>query len=463
VASRRAPVTVVVLAAGQGTRMRSRTIKLLHPVAGSPMVDRLLDAVEAIHPRRIVTVVGYQAEQVEEALADRDCSFVRQEQQLGTGHAVLQAAREIQSSRQSTLLVLNGDMPTLRPATLRNLLSQHRRSGAALTLLTAEVDDPGGYGRIVRDAQGRVSHIVEQADATRSERKIREINCGVYCARASRMLDALEQVQPDNSQGEYYITDAVRFLIERGEKVVALPHPDPEELLGVNTRAELARASAELYRRKAEELLDSGVTLLDPSRTWIEPRVRVGRDTVIYPDVILEGQTVLGRDCTVRSGTRISDCRIGDGVEIKDHSVLTSSRVGPGAAIGPFAHLRPGSQLGPATKVGNFVELKKTRLGQGSKASHLAYLGDATIGADCNIGAGTITCNYDGSHKHSTVLDSGVFIGSDTQLVAPVKVRKGAYVAAGTTVTDDVPAGALAIGRARQTNVKGWVARRKKK
>ena len=462
-AGRRAPVTVVILAAGQGTRMRSKTIKLLHPVAGRPMVARLLDSVQAIRPRKIITVVGFQAEQVQEALAGRSCSFALQKKQLGTGHAVLQAARAIGAGRDSTLLVLNGDMPTLRPATLRNLLARHRKSGAALTLMTAQAEDPTGYGRIVRDSRGQVARIVEQADATRAERAIREINCGIYCARASLMLGALKSVKPDNSQGEYYITDAVRALIERGEKVAAVSHSDTDELLGVNTREELTRASKELYRRKAAELQTAGVTLLDPSRCWIEPQVRIGRDSVIYPDVILEGETVLGQDCVVRSGSRITDCKVGHDVEIKDHSVLISSRVGNGAEVGPFAHLRPGSTLGTKSRVGNFVELKKTTLGPGSKASHLAYLGDASIGPNCNIGAGTITCNYDGTHKHPTVLDSGVFIGSDAQLVAPVRVRKDAYVAAGTTVTDDVPAGALAIGRARQTNVLGWVERRKRK
>lgn len=462
-AGRRAPVTVVILAAGQGTRMRSKTIKLLHPVAGRPMVTRLLDAVQAIRPQKIITVVGFQAAQVREVLAGHSCSFALQKKQLGTGHAVLQAARAIGAGRNSTLLVLNGDMPTLRPATLRNLLARHRKSGAALTLMTARAEDPTGYGRIVRDSHGQVASIVEQADATRAERAILEINCGIYCARASLMLDALKQVKPNNSQGEYYITDAVRALIERGEKVAAVSHSDTDELLGVNTREELTRASKELYRRKAEELQTAGVTLLDPSRCWIEPQVRIGRDSVIYPDVILEGETALGQDCVVRSGSRVTDCKVGNNVEIKDHSVLISSRVGNDAEIGPFAHLRPGSTLGTKSKVGNFVELKKTTLGPGSKASHLAYLGDASIGPNCNIGAGTITCNYDGKHKHPTVLDSGVFIGSDAQLVAPVRVRKDAYVAAGTTVTDDVPAGALAIGRARQKNVLGWVGRRKRK
>jgi len=462
-AGRRAPVTVVILAAGQGTRMRSKTIKLLHPVAGRPMVARLLDSVQAIRPQKIITVVGFQAEQVQEALAGHSCSFALQKKQLGTGHAVLQAARAIGAGRNSTLLVLNGDMPTLRPATLRNLLARHRKSGAALTLMTAQAEDPTGYGRIVRDSRGQVVRIVEQADATRAERAISEINCGIYCARASLMLDALKSVKPNNSQGEYYITDAVRALIGRGEKVAAVSHADTDELLGVNTREELTRASKELYRRKAEELQTAGVTLLDPSRCWIEPQVRIGRDSVIYPDVILEGKTALGQDCVVRSGSRITDCKVGRNVEVKDHSVLISSRVGNDAEIGPFAHLRPGSTLGTKSRVGNFVELKKTTLGPGSKASHLAYLGDASIGPNCNIGAGTITCNYDGTHKHHTVLDSGVFIGSDAQLVAPVRVRKDAYVAAGTTVTDDVPAGALAIGRARQTNVLGWVGRRKRK
>jgi bifunctional UDP-N-acetylglucosamine pyrophosphorylase/glucosamine-1-phosphate N-acetyltransferase len=458
----RAALTVVLLAAGQGTRMRSGTIKLLHAVAGRPMVRLALDAVQALRPARTIVVVGFQADRVREALAGAGCTFALQERQRGTGDAVVQAAQAIHAGPRGILLVVNGDLPRIRPATLRKLVGRHRRSAAALSFLTTHVEDPAGYGRIVRDARGNLLRIVEQTDATREERGIREINCGIYCAQASKLLPVLRRLRPANAQGEYYITDAVQRMIAAGEKVLAVPHGDAGEVLGVNTRAELAHAAAAIYARKAAELQDRGVTLLDPSRTWVDPRARVGRDSVLYPGVIVEGATVLGRRCVVRPGCRIADCRIASDVEIQDHSVLQESEVGRSARVGPFAHLRPGSVLGPETRVGNFVELKKARLGRGTKASHLSYLGDAEIGPDCNIGAGTITCNYDGTKKHPTVLDRGVFIGSDTQLVAPVTVRRGAYVAAGTTVTQDVPAGALAIGRGRQRNIEGWVARKRR-
>ena len=459
----RAPLTVVVLAAGQGVRMRSRTIKLLHPVAGRPMIALALDTVQALSPSRVITVVGFQADRVREALNGYRSAFVLQKEQRGTGHAVLQAAREIGNSSRSTLLIVNGDVPLLRPATLRGLLAGHRKSGAALTVLTTLLDDPSGYGRVVRDGHSRVLRIVEQRDATADERRIREINCGIYCAQASTLLATLKRLRPDNVQGEYYITDAVERLIRGNAEVRAVCHKDPDEVLGVNTRQELARATAALYARKAAEVQIRGATLLDAGRTWIDPAARIGRDCTLYPDVIIEGPTVLGEGTVVFPGSRLQNCKVGREVVIKDHSVLVDSKVGDRAQVGPFAHLRPGSVLGPDSRVGNFVELKKTNLGPGSKASHLAYLGDATIGADCNIGAGTITCNFDGSRKHTTTLGREVFIGSNTQLVAPVTVRRGAYVAAGSTVTVDVPAGALAIARSRQRNIRGWVRRNKKK
>ena len=456
----RAPLTVVVLAAGQGTRMRSRTIKLLHAVAGRPMASLVLEAVGALKPTGTVAVVGFQADRVRAELADQGCEFVLQREQRGTGHAVLQAARRIPA--RSTVLIVNGDLPLIRPATLKNFVNRHRRAGAALSVMTTEPDDPARYGRIVRDSRSQIQRIVEYKDATRAERAISEVNAGIYCARASKLLPVLRRLRPDNAQREYYITDAVKRLIQRGEKVVAIRHADAGEVLGVNTRQELAMASATLYARKAAELQDRGVTILDAARTWVDPRARIGRDTVLYPDVFIEGPTVIGTGCVVLPGCRLADCRLGREVVVKDHSLLVDARVGDGAQVGPFAHLRPGSILESDTRVGNFVELKKTRLGRRSKASHLSYLGDASIGPDCNIGAGTITCNYDGTHKHTTTLARGVFIGSDAQLIAPVTVRAGAYVAAGTTVTEDVPAGALAIGRGRQRNIPGWARQRKK-
>ncbi len=462
VAGSRAPLTVLLLAAGQGTRLKSKTIKLLHPVAGQPMVTWVARATGALRPSRTVAVVGFQGERVQAALAGLCDAFAVQAEQRGTGHAVMQAAGALRGA-PGPLLIVNGDLPSLKPATLSALVALHRKSKAALTLVTTDLDDPTGYGRIVRDGKGRVTRIVEHKDATANEREIGEINCGIYCAQGSVLMPLLKKLRPDNAQGEYYLTDAIHALIAKGEAVVALKHADSEEVLGVNTRVELAAAGASLYARKAAELQHDGVTLLDASRTWIDPRAKVGRDTVIYPDVLVEGDCVIGEDCVVRSGSRLAGMVLGRGVEVKDHCVLLDSRIGDNAQLGPFAHVRPGSIVEANAHVGNFVELKKTRLGKGSKASHLTYLGDADIGPNCNIGAGTITCNYDGVNKYPTTLGSGVFVGSDSQLVAPVTVGDGAYVAAGTTVTDNVPPGALALGRVRQLNLEGWVARRKKK
>jgi bifunctional UDP-N-acetylglucosamine pyrophosphorylase/glucosamine-1-phosphate N-acetyltransferase len=462
VAEDSASLTVLVLAAGLGKRMRSKTIKLLHPVAGRPMVAHVLAAARALAPRRIVTVVGHQAAEVRAALDGLSDAFVLQPEQRGTGDAVFRAARSLRASN-GALLILNGDLPTVRTSTLQTIVSRHRSSSAALTLVGAEVEDSSGYGRIVRGRDGEIRRIVEDRDASPDEKAIREVNCGIYCADPSKLFPALRLLRPDNVQGEYYLTDAVHHLLAGGKKVTALRIARAEELLGVNDRAELARASKLLYARKAAELQASGVTILDPARTWVDPRARIGRDTVLYPDVFIEGASTLGEDCVVRAGCRLTDVVLGRGVEVRDHSVLVDSRVGDKAAIGPFAHLRPGSVLGPEVRIGNFVEIKEAQLGRGTKANHLSYLGDASIGAGSNIGAGTITCNYDGEKKHRTVLGRGVFIGSDTQLVAPVEVGNGAYVGAGTTVTEKVPAGALALSRTRQANIRGWVARHKDK
>ncbi len=462
-AARRAALTVLVLAAGLGKRMRSKKVKLLHAVAGRPMVAHVVETARCLAPDRVVAVLGHQAEQVRAALEGTCDDFALQRPQRGTGHAVLQAAPLLPKRDGSTLLILNGDLPTLRASTLRAIVSRHRRSGATLTIVTASAEDPSGYGRIVRDAAGRVLRIVEEQDASALERRIREINCGIYCADAQKLLPVLARLRPSRSSGELYLTDAVERLIARGEPVRAVRCEDAAEVLGVNTRAELARATRTLYARKSAELLGAGVTLLDPDRTFVDPRARVGRDTVLYPDVIVEGASAIGEDCVIRQGCRLVEASLGRGVEVRDHSLLDRCVVGDGAVVGPFAHLRPGSVLEPEVRIGNFVEVKQSRLGRGTKAMHLSYLGDATIGEGCNIGAGTITCNYDGSSKNPTVLGRGVFVGSDTQLVAPVRVGDGAYVGAGTTVTEDVPPGALALSRARQVNVEGWVERRRRK
>lgn len=427
------------------------------------MIEHILETSRALRPTQILTVVGHQADEVREAAAGLCDDFIVQTDQRGTGHAVRKAVPQLKQKTRGQLLILNGDLPTLRPSTVRALLSRHRRSGAAMTLLTARLDDASGYGRIIRDARGGISRIVEDRDATAQERKIKECNCGIYCTDPNRFLPVLAKLRPNNVQGEYYLTDAVHKLIRAGQKVLAVCHNNAEEVLGVNTREELARASRSLYGRKAGQLMNSGVTILDESRTWIDPRAKIGRDTLIYPDVIIEGDCTIGEGCIVRPGCRIVDSKIGRSAEIKDHSVILESTVGPEAQVGPFAHLRPLSRLDARVKVGNFVEVKKSRLREGVKASHLSYVGDADIGDGSNIGAGTITCNYDGERKLPTVLGKNVFVGSDTQFIAPVNIGEGAYIGAGSTITEDVPAGALALSRVRQRNVNGWVERRNKK
>ncbi len=441
--------------------MRSARAKVLHEVAGRPMAAHVLDAARALRPAAILTVIGHQANEVRAALDGMSDSFVLQSEQLGTGHAVLQAAPLLRGPRSETLLILNGDLPSVRPATLRALLATHRRLKADLTVMTTVLDDPSGYGRIVRGSRGEIARIVEDKDATPAEKRIREINAGIYCARTAALIPQLERLRPSNAQREYYLTDAVARLIASGKKVAALPHDAPSEVLGVNSRAELASASRTLYARTATRLQESGVTVLDPDRTWVDDRTRIGRDSILYPGILIEGPTVLGERCAVLPGCHLVRVRAGNAVEFRDHSVVVDSVLRDGSSVGPFAHLRPGTVLEENARVGNFVEVKKSRLGRGVKASHLSYLGDADIGEGSNIGAGTITCNYDGKRKNPTRLGRGVFIGSDTQLVAPVVVGDGAYVAAGSTVTEDVPPGALAIARSRQRNVEGWVERKR--
>ncbi len=460
---------VVILAAGQGTRMRSARNKMLHRVAGSPMVCHVARAAAALRPSSMVAVVGHQASEVSAALlADPwlppgAVTFVRQERQLGTGHALLQVEPMLRARvrRGTTLLVLNGDVPLVRPSTLRALLRRHRRAGAAASLLATTLSDPSGYGRVARGARGEFLRIVEDSDASAPEKRITEINAGLYCADPGVFLAALHRTGRENAQGEIYLPDAFTLLLRRGRTVCVYQHPEAEEVLGVNDQGELAAAGKILYRRKAGELMESGVTLLDPDTTFIEPGVSVGADTVVHPLARLEGRTRVGSGCTIGALSHVVDSTLGDRVVVRDSCVIAASRVEAGAVVGPFAHLRPGTVLERDAHVGNFVEIKKSRLGRGSKANHLTYLGDAEIGERCNIGAGTITCNYDGRSKNATIVEDDVFIGSDTQLVAPVRVRRGAYVGAGSTITEEVPEHALALSRVRQRNLPGWSKRRR--
>jgi bifunctional UDP-N-acetylglucosamine pyrophosphorylase / glucosamine-1-phosphate N-acetyltransferase len=459
----RSPLVVLVLAAGQSKRLRSKKNKLLHTVAGRPVVAHVLDVASALGPDRLVTVVGHQADQVRKTLDGQSTRFVLQREQRGTGHAVLAASRAIGQDDRATLLVLDGDLPALKPATLRRFIARHRRGEAVLSVLTAEPASPDGRARVVRDEHGRVLKIVQYRDASPAVKTITEVDCGIYCAAPGALIGSLKRLARKNSPGEQHVADAARDLVVRGEKVIAVTHHDVEEIIGVDTRQELSRATRTLYARKADAVQSAGVTVLDAASTWIDPRATIGRDTVIYPGVLIEGACKVGEDCLIGPGCHLTNMTVGRGAQIFDHCVMIDSSIGDGALVGPFARLRPGSVLDAGSRVGNFVELKKTRLGPGSKANHLAYLGDSTIGPSCNIGAGTITCNYDGTSKHPTVMGRGVFIGSDTQLVAPVTLGDGAYVGAGATITKDVPAGALALSRQPQKNIEGWVARRAKK
>jgi bifunctional UDP-N-acetylglucosamine pyrophosphorylase / glucosamine-1-phosphate N-acetyltransferase len=448
-------LTAVILAAGEGKRMRSRQPKVLHPMCGRPLIAYPLRLARALADR-VVLVVGKQADDVRTA-AGPDVRTVEQTERLGTGHAVLQAKADCGTG---TIVVLAADMPLLQQETMEALVTHHRATGAAATILTALVARPKGYGRIVR-LGGRVTGIVEDRDATDDQKKIAEINTSVYCFEASRLWSALEQVQPNNDQGEYYLTDAVAILARAGARIEAVTVPDEAEALGVNDRAQLAVAATIQRRRILDRLMLAGVTILDPVTTYIEDTVTIGPDTVIHPQVMIQGPTTIGSDCLIQSGCQISSCQLGDRIHLKPYCVMTESVVEDGAILGPFCHLRPKAHIGPSVHIGNFVELKKTRMGRGSKANHLAYLGDATIGENVNVGAGSITCNYDGYNKYETKIEDGAFIGTNTSLVAPLTVGEGAYVAAGSTITKDVPAGALAVERSTQLAKEGWATRRR--
>jgi bifunctional UDP-N-acetylglucosamine pyrophosphorylase/glucosamine-1-phosphate N-acetyltransferase len=451
-------VHVVVLAAGKGTRMKSAMPKVLHPVAGRRMLDHVLAAAGSLNPASVIVVVGHEGDRVREAYAGGRARFVAQEPQLGTGHALLQAEPLLKTAT-GTVVLLSGDVPLLGASTLKRLLAQHQADAAAATVLTAIVDTPHGYGRIVREA-GRIVRIVEERDASPDEQAIGEINSGIYALDLGPLFDAVRGIASQNAQGEYYLPDLVGIYRQRGLAVSTVSVSNPDEIRGINSRRELAEVGAIVRHTKNQELMAAGVTLVDPATTYIEPGVVVGADTVIHPNVYLEGRTVIGEGCEIHAGTRIVDSTIGDRVLIRNYCVITESSVAARAVLGPFAHLRPASHVLDGAHIGNFVELKKTTLGRGSKASHLTYLGDATIGDDVNIGAGTITCNFDGKTKNPTVIEDGAFIGSDSALVAPVTIGRGAYVAAGSTITEDVPANALGIARSRQVNKEAWVKKR---
>jgi len=440
--------------------MKSRVPKVLHPVAGRPMIEQVLRSARSIDPSTITLIVGHQAEAVQSRLAaQRDLQFAVQQPQLGTAHALQQAEAALKGAT-GTLVLLSGDVPLLTPNTLHRLVDVHRGARAAATVVTAIVERPYGYGRIVR-SDGRITRIVEEKDASPDVRAIKEINSGIYAFDLGPLWDALRGIAAANAQGEFYLTDLVGIYRRRNLAVETLTLDGVHETRGINSRSELAEVSRIVRQSKNEELMAAGVTIVDPATTYIESDVEVGADTVIHPGVILEGQTKIGAACEIHANVRIVDSELADRVTVNNFCVIVGTRVADGVSVGPFAHLRPETVVAEGARIGNFVELKKTSLGPGSKANHLAYLGDATIGANVNVGAGTITCNYDGTRKHPTVIEDGAFIGSDTQLIAPVTVGKGAYVGAGSSITEDVPAGALGIARGRQTNVEGWVGRKK--
>jgi bifunctional UDP-N-acetylglucosamine pyrophosphorylase/glucosamine-1-phosphate N-acetyltransferase len=451
----------LILAAGKGTRMKSGLVKVLHGLAGSPMLSWPLAAAREAGAGRIVVVAGHQADQVRELYAaDAGIRIALQEEQLGTGHAVSCSISQL-DGLSGAVLILCGDTPLLAGATLSRLVAEHEASSAAVTVLTARLDKPFGYGRIIRDTEGRVRRIVEQKDATPEEQMIDEVNSGIYCMDIDFLRAHIGRLGSENAQNEYYLTDLVGIAVAEHAGCVALVTDDPDEIMGVNDRVQLAHAAKNLRQRINRHLMLSGVTLVDPDQTYIDVGVVVGSDTVIWPGCVLRGQTTIGCGCELESNVQITDCTIGDRVHIKAGSVLAEAQLAMEVTVGPMAHLRPGSVLQAHVKIGNFVETKKVVMGEGSKASHLTYLGDAEIGKEVNIGCGTITCNYDGKKKHKTVIGDGVFVGSDVQLVAPVTVGANVLIAAGTTVTRDVPPDSLAISRTPQVNKEGWCLKKK--
>jgi bifunctional UDP-N-acetylglucosamine pyrophosphorylase/glucosamine-1-phosphate N-acetyltransferase len=441
--------------------MKSSVVKVLHPVAGQPMICWPVAAARAAGATPTVVVVGHQADAVRNVFPDSaDIRSALQEEQLGTGHAVACARNQL-AGFSGTVLILCGDTPLLRAETLQGLIAYHWENRAALTVLTATMDNPYGYGRVVRDTDGRVLRIVEQKDATLKEQALCEINSGIYCMEADFLFANIDAISSDNAQGEFYLTDLVSMAVSQGRTCLGLTTLDPDEIMGVNDRIQLAEASRILRSRINRELMCAGVSLVDPGHSYIDYGVRIGPDTVVHPNCSISGATIIGSGCTIESGVSINGCTIGDRCHIKAGSVLEGSELHADVSVGPMAHLRPGTLLNDHVKIGNFVETKKIVMGEGSKASHLTYLGDAAIGSNVNIGCGTITCNYDGVNKHRTVIGDDVFIGSDVQLVAPVSVGRNSLVAAGTTVTVDVPPDSLAISRVPQVNKEGWRLKKK--
>ncbi len=456
---------IAILAAGKGTRLKSKYPKVLHEIAGKPLLGHVVDAAKRVVPSsQIFAIIGHDAERVRQAMQSSGIQFVEQKEQRGTGHAIMQTRDALQGF--DDVLVLSGDVPLIRRETIEQVLEFHRQQAAAMTILTTEPEDPFGYGRVFRKNSGdretnEVERIIEQKQLTPEQLGRREINSGIYAFRVKQLFANLDKLTTDNPHGEYYLTDIAAILSKAGEKVVAVRADDATEVLGVNTRHELALLDGYLRNKKCQELMSAGVSIFKPETCLIDTDVEVGADTVIEPFVQLLGDTKIGGECRIRSYSVVTNSTLGNNVLLRHGSIVDQSKVADGALLGPYCHLRPGSDIGESAHIGNFVETKKAKVGKGSKANHLTYLGDAEIGSGVNIGAGTITCNYDGVNKFGTVIGDNVFVGSDTTLVAPIEIGKGAYVGAASCVTENVPEDALAVARGRQVNKEGWAKRKR--
>ena len=450
---------VIIMAAGKGKRMKSNLPKALHNLAGKPILNYVLDTVDQLEAKRKILIVGYKSDQIRELIGDK-IEYVEQKEQLGTAHAVLQT-KKLLSDFKGDVLILSGDVPFLTVKILKNLLKYHQANNFCCTLLSTILKNPKGYGRIIRDKKGEIKGIIEEVDLSADKKKITEVNSGIYCVNKDKLFQALEKITPDNKQGEYYLTDSVEILLKEGLTVGNIIVKDYSEILGINSRLDLTDASQKVYQKTLQDLMLQGVTIVDPNSTFIERGVKIGQDTIIYPFTIIEKDTKIESGCLIGPYSHLIDADIGKGVRVWA-SIIESSTVKEEANIGPYAHLRPETVVEKGAKIGNFVEVKKSTIGEDSKASHLTYLGDAIIGKKVNIGAGTITCNYDGEKKYKTIIEDGVFIGSNNTLVAPVKLGKDSYTGAGSTITEDVPPGNLAIARSRQKNISGWRKKKKK-
>jgi len=454
-------LAAVVLAAGKGTRMKSALPKVLHPICGQPMLYYPVQAAQTAGIEKLSVVVGHQAEKVKQAFADEKISWVEQAEQLGTGHALLCAADSL-AGFSGTILLLCGDVPLLQADVLKQVLNYHRHEKATVTVLTAEMQDPTGYGRIVRN-QEQVMKIVEEKDASEEQRGITEINTGTYLFDAEFVFSALKNLKTDNAQGEYYLTDVVAAAVAAGKKTRGVGIPDATQMMGINDRRQLAEAEAVMRWHINSELMAAGVSMIDPTTVYVDRSVEIGNDTVLHPNVQLRGATRIGSNCVVESGVVVVDSTVADGAHLKAGSAIEEAQIGPDCKIGPMAHLRPGTVLVGNNKIGNFVETKKAVLDEGAQSSHLTYIGDAEVGKNVNFGCGTITCNYDGANKHKTIIEDDVFIGSDVQFVAPVTIGRNSLIGAGSTITKDVPADSLALSRSEQKVVEGWALKKKPK